>query len=121
MPRVVHFEIPASDPEQLVAFYSGVFDWQFQKWDGPEPYWLITTGKEGPGIDGGLMRRRDPAQPVVNTIDVPNVDDYAQKVEQAGGTIVVPKMAIPGMGWLVYFKDPDGNITGIFQNDAAAA
>ena len=27
MPRVLHFEIHATDPDQLMAFYSGLFGW----------------------------------------------------------------------------------------------
>jgi predicted enzyme related to lactoylglutathione lyase len=84
-------------------------------------YWLIGTGDSGPGIDGGLMKRRGPAESVVNTIDVPSVDDYVRKVESKGGTVVVPKMAVPGIGWLAYFNDPEGNMFGIMQNDPAAA
>lgn len=119
MPRPVHFEIPVDDPEKGQAFWSGVFGWQFSKWSGGD-YWMISTG-EGPGIDGGMMVRRDPAQPVVNTLDVPSVDEYCAKVESAGGLVVVPKMAIPGIGWLAYFKDPDGNIFGLMENDPSAA
>ena len=44
MPRPIHFEIPADQPERASAFYRDVFGWQFRKWDGPMPYWLITTG-----------------------------------------------------------------------------
>ncbi len=45
MPRPIHFEIPADDPDRAIAFYRDVFGWKFQKWEGPMPYWLITTGK----------------------------------------------------------------------------
>ena len=38
----------------------------------------------------------------------------------AGGTIVVPKMPIPTVGWLAYFKDPDGIIHGVYQDDKEA-
>lgn len=119
MPRPVHFEIPVDDPERAAAFWGSVFGWQFQKW-GDMDYWIVLTG-EGPGIDGGMLKRNDPAQPVTNTIDVPSIDEYIGKVEAAGGLIVVPKMAIPTVGWLAYFKDPDGNIFGIMQNDPTAA
>jgi len=51
MPRPVHFEIHAADPDRAVAFYETVLGWKFERW-GDLPYWLITTG-EGPGIDGG--------------------------------------------------------------------
>ena len=56
MPRVVHFEIHADDPERAISFYNSVFDWEFQKWEGPLEYWMIITGAEGtPGINGGAI------------------------------------------------------------------
>ena len=58
MPRPIHFEIPADQPERAIAFYQQVFGWRFQKWEGPMPYWLVQTGGEGPGIDGGLLARQ---------------------------------------------------------------
>ena len=58
MPRVVHFEIHADQPERAVRFYKELFDWQFHKWEGPMDYWLIVTGPDGqPGINGGLIAR----------------------------------------------------------------
>lgn len=121
MQRPVHFEIPSGDPETAMKFWTDVFGWKFSKW-GEMDYWLVTTGEEGSvGINGGLMPRRDPAQPVVNTMDVENIDAHAEKVTAAGGQIVVPKMAIPTVGWLAYFKDPDGNIWGLMQPDPSAA
>ncbi len=126
MARITHFEIHASDPEALVAFYSDLFGWQFTKWDGPMPYWLISTGDAAtPGINGGLLPRRGPKPdaglPVssyVCTADVDNLDDLIAKL---GGAVCVPKMAIPGVGWLAYANDPDGNIFGMMQADAGAA
>lgn len=122
MPRVVHFEIDAVKPEGAMKFYEKVFGWKFQKWEGPTEYWLITAGKEGePGIDGGLGKRKAGAGPAtVNTIDVPSVDEFAEKVKRNGGTIVVTKHAVPGVGWLVYFKDPEGNLFGIMEADESA-
>jgi uncharacterized protein len=127
MPRIVHFEIHAEDPQRAIRFYAAVFEWKFTEW-GPD-YSLVTTGPDGqPGINGGLLRRRGPApqngQPVnafVCTIDVPDLDDYLGRVEQNGGSIALPKMPVPGIGWLAYAKDPDGNIFGLMQSDSAAA
>ena len=85
------------------------------------PYWLITTGPEGqPGINGGLMPRRDPAQPCVNTMDVADIDASARAVERNGGQVVVPKMHVPDIGWLVYCKDTEGHIFGVLQKDSNA-
>jgi uncharacterized protein len=118
--RVVHFEIPCNDPQKTMDFFASVFGWSFQQF-GDVPYWSVITGPEGtPGINGGIMLKKDPMQPVANSILVDNIDEHILKVGQAGGLIVVPKMAIPGVGWLAYFKDPDGNIHGLYQHDPTA-
>lgn len=118
MPRVVHFEISADDTERAKQFYSGVFGWDFQDVGGPMEYSLVRTG-EGPGIDGGMFKRRGQVGHV-NTIDVPSVDEFAASVIAHGGEIVVPKNAIPGIGWLVYGKDTEGSIFGMLQHDPEA-
>jgi len=118
--RVVHFEIPCDDPEKTIDFFKNVFGWTFQKF-GNEEYWIAITGDEkSPGINGGIMKKRDPKQPIANSINVEDIDDAMKRVENAGGKIVVPKMPIPSVGWLSYFTDPDGNIHDIYQNDPSA-
>lgn len=120
MPRVVHFEISADEPERAVKFYSDVFGWNAEKWGGPKDYWLVTTGgDEQPGINGGVFKREGPVN-FVNTIDVPSVEDFAARVTESGGRVVVPKMAIPGVGYLVYCQDTESNVFGIMQGDEAA-
>jgi len=121
VPRVVHFEIDAKKPDRAIKFYEKVFSWKIKKWEGPVEYYLITTGKESePGIDGGLSRRTESEPSTVNTIDVPSVDEFIKKVEASGGTIIRPKMAVPGVGYMAYFKDPEGNIFGMMENDESA-
>lgn len=121
MNRVIHFEIHVDDLQRASKFFGDVFGWTFQKWDGPQEYWLISTGDpKSPGIDGGMMKRLDPAGAVYNTIEVPAIDEYIERVKVHGGVICVPKMAIPGVGWLAYFKDTEGNVHGIMQSDANA-
>src|SRR3954447_4557828 len=118
MPRVVHFEIHADDPSRAAGFYSDLFGWQITKWDGPADYWMVSTGAPPePGINGGIMRRMGPPPadmaPVssyVCTVDVPDLDASLAHVERLGRPVVVPKMPIPGVGWLAYAKDTEGNI-----------
>ena len=127
MPRICHFEIHAENPERAITFYTDVFGWKFQQWGG-QPYWLIETGpKEQPGIDGGLLPRHG-ASPVggeavnafVCTVDVDDLDAYIVKVTEHGATVAVPKMPIPTVGWLAYYKDTEGNIFGMMQSDPEA-
>ncbi len=123
MPRVVHFEISADDPARASAFYSNVFGWTFNKWDGPQEYWLIKTGPDGqPGIDGGLTKRQGPrpSQPCTTTIEVPSVDEYAGIITKNGGKILMPKDTIPSVGYFIYCQDSEGTAFGIIQFDPAA-
>ena len=122
MSRITHFEIPADDPERAIKFYEKVFDWQIEKWDGPIEYWLIMTGEEDkPGIDGGLARREDPTTGVENTIDVKDLDVSLANVKANGGKVIRPKIAVPGVGWMAYIKDTEGNVFGLMESDLEAA
>ncbi len=122
MSRVVHFELPADNPDRAIGFYTKAFGWSFQKFEGPSDYWLIKTGKDDePGIGGGLARRQHDGHVQVSVIGVANLDDAVKAIESAGGTIVVPKMAIPTVGHVAYFNDPEGNTMGVFQNDPSAS
>ena len=121
MPRVVHFEISAKEPEKLVDFYQKVFDWKVAKWEGPQEYWLVETGEaEEPGISGGIMRSDEVFSGTVNSVDVPDIDAYIEKVKQHGGEIVVEKHVIPGVGFNAYGKDVGGKLFGIHQEDSEA-
>lgn len=119
MPRPIHFEIHSPDAAKAVAFYERVFDWKFNKWEGPMEYYLASTGT-GPGIDGGLMPSRDGQPRVVNTVEVADVDEHVKKINAAGGQVVVPKMAIQGVGYVAYCTDPTGVLFGVMHNDPNA-
>lgn len=136
MARIVHFEIHVDDPARAIAFYTEVFGWNIEKWDNSMmDYWMIMTGdensqmkgREGQGIDGGMLRRQGKApqggEPVTSYVCMAEVDDldtYSDRVLKAGGTVAVEKMAVPEIGWLTYFKDTEGNIFGLMQPDSKA-
>jgi len=125
---VVHFEIPADQPERAMKFYRELFGWQFEHMGGPMDYSLVRTvptDAEGkptrPGVNGGIMRRMMPGQAPVNYIAVEKVDDFTRKAESLGAKVVVPRMPVPGMGWFAQLTDTEGNIFAIWQHDPAAA
>ena len=131
MPRPVHFEIHTANPERAIAFYAGMFRWRITKWEGSAPYWLVDTADpakpDEPGINGGMMQRMG-GGPVdgaavnawVCTVGVESVDQSVATAQRHGGTVALPKMPVPGVGWLAYVKDPDGNILGLMQSDTSA-
>jgi hypothetical protein len=119
MSRVVHFEIPTTDPQRSVEFYKKALGWKIKQW-GKEKYWMVTTGDEKtPGINGGIMLKKD-LKTTVNTVDVASVDKAVKKIVAAGGKLVRPKIAIPTMGWIAYCADPDGNVFGLMESDEKA-
>lgn len=121
MPRAIHFDLSADNPERAARFYGELFGWKVEKWQGPTDYWLLTTGEStAPGISGGVAARVHPADTTAVIYDVPSVDAYAEKVTAAGGTIREGKRALPGVGYLVMCRDPEGNTFGILQLDPAA-
>ena len=127
MRRPVHFEIHADDPERACDFYQSVFGWSIKRW-GEVPYWLIETGSGDPGIDGALLPRQGPTPAADNpvsayviTIDVEDVDATVRAIEAAGGSVAMPRHAVPGIGWHAYCKDTEGNVFGVMQPDSSAA
>ena len=122
----VHFEIPADDVDAVMAFYESVYGWTYQRVPMPDvaggEYILAITKEQGaPGMDGAIFKRSGPEDRPYSYIDVQSIDETLAKVEAAGGTVVQPKMAVPGVGWAAIVADPEGNPHGLFQDDAQAA
>lgn len=130
MSRLIHFEIHADDMERAKTFYENVFGWTFQDWSdyAGMPYFGAVTGDENePGINGALMQRRGPApnanQPLNGFACTMGVEDYditEAKILQNGGTVAMPKYALPQMAWQGYYTDTEGNLFGIHQPDTNA-
>ncbi len=103
-----------------MEFYRNVFGWQFNQW-GEQEYWLAKTGEDDiPGINGAIGPKREGFETPVNSLNTPNADATAEAIEENGGVIIMPKMAVPTVGWLIYFKDPEGNLHGAMEYDPEA-
>jgi hypothetical protein len=113
-----HFEIPVDDMQRAKKFYEELFGWKVTS-AGPdfEDYMLISTN----GISGGFMKRTDPSQTPINYINVENIDESLKKLEELGGTILMPKMPVKGLGWNAVVKDTENNTFGLWQDDKNAA
>ena len=112
---IVHVEISANDREAAGKFYANLLGWKIVQM--PEMnYATFDYGVEGVG--GGLnpVREDNPAGTVVVYVDTDDIDADLAKVEKLGGKVVTPKTEIPGMGGFGLFKDPTGNLIGLFTN-----
>jgi uncharacterized protein len=125
MSKVVHFEIPADDLDRAKNFYGSVFGWELQTMPMNEgEYTSVKTTDvdeqtqlptEPGAINGGMFVRDERVTSPVITIDVDGIDDSLKQIEAEGGSTVTPRTAIPGMGAFAYFKDPEGNVLGLWE------
>lgn len=121
--KVVHFEIPADDPARAKKFYEKSFAWKIEEYPGMGYYGVGTVpvnDKQEPtetgGINGGLGKREGPLAHPVFTIGVPDIERALAAVNKNGGKTVQPKQAVGDMGFTAYFRDPEGNVVGLWQN-----
>jgi uncharacterized protein len=119
--RPSHFEIPVDDPDRAEEFYSSVFGWTFQRYQGaPQYYGMANTGDAEPGINGALFQRGDDSETTL-TMSVDSIEKATQAIEAAGGKVLQGKTPIPSMGWFATCEDTEGNKFGLFTNDPNAA
>jgi predicted enzyme related to lactoylglutathione lyase len=124
MNTISYFEIQAVDPEKAIAFYAAVFGWIFSKEESiPIEYYRIKNA----GMNGGLLKRPAKTPPqefgtnaFVCSVEVEDFDATAMKIMNNGGTVALPKFAVPGKCWQGYFIDLENTTFGIFQVDEKA-
>lgn len=121
MNTIAYFEIQSSNPEREVKFYKKLFGWKFEKVEGLQiEYYRIETKT----ISGGLLKRPAAIPPMEHgtnaytcSVEVDNFDRVSELILQNGGTVAMPKFAIPGKCWQGYFLDADNNTFGIVEID----
>jgi predicted enzyme related to lactoylglutathione lyase len=119
--RPSHFEIPVDDPDRAEKFYSSVFGWNFNRYEGaPQYYGMAGTGEENPGINGALFQRTPDNNVVSITMSVDSIEDALAKVEAEGGKVKLGKTPIPSMGYFATCEDTEGNQFGLYKDDPSA-
>lgn len=118
---LAHFAINADNVDRARAFYERVFGWTFSAW-GPPGFYQI----QGCGQVMGALQGRRALNPLVKTIGfectigVPSIDAVEAAVVAGGGKILLARSVIVGVGTLMFFEDPEGNVFGAMQYDARA-
>jgi uncharacterized protein len=110
--KICYVELPALDVESSAAFYQEIFGWQIrQRGDGATAF-DDTTGE----VSGAWVTGRPASGPPGLLLYI-MVDDAAATVEaiaEHGGEIVQPIGAdTPEV--TARFRDPGGNVIGIYQ------
>lgn len=113
------FEIPVTDMGRAISFYEAVFGWTLepQVVDGYEMAFLPGS-EDGAGATGALARGDVyvPARsgPILY-FRVPSIDETLKRATAAGATILYPKKAVPGVGFVAEFEDSEGNRIALTQ------
>jgi uncharacterized protein len=101
------------DPEAAVAFYSGLFGWEFENVmppDAPAPYFIGRL----PGGDVAAVSSGEAA--AWNTyVWVEDAEASAARVHAAGGTVLVPAMDVGDAGRMAVCADPSGAPFRVWQ------
>jgi len=125
MPQVAHYAINADDLDRARRFYSAVFGWKFQAWGPPGFYMIEACDTLAVPLRAALQKRRElvPGVPMRGfecTISVPDIHAAAAAIEANGGKIVMQICTLTGIGRLLFFQDPEGNLAGAMQYDDRA-
>ena len=123
--KLTHFAIHIDDIERAKSFYDGVFDWVFSSY-GQDDFLQIKSDKSENGELIGAMQSRK-YSPVPEkiiglecTIGVESIDETIEKVKSNGGQVLMPKTAIPYVGYIAKFLDTEGNLICGMQYDNSA-
>lgn len=112
--NIVHIEIPTQNGKESAEFYEQLFGWHITR-DEQLDYTMFDT-HEGPG--GGFSPLGENLQvgDVLIYIHSDDIEADLMKAEALGGEIVMPKGEIPNTGWFGMFKDPTGNVIGLYTS-----
>ena len=113
-----YVELNSPDLEATAAFMRDVFGWEPQPFAAPA--YLVAPHGDGPGVDTGLLASRDGRPRTVPIIRVDSIAELRDRLESAGGTVVVEPFTIPGVGRGCYLTDPAGVLLGLHEYDAGA-
>lgn len=124
--KPTYFDLTVSNVAQAKAFFEATLGWHFEKFDMPYEYYRIQAGSPSePGIDGGVGAIANAplseGRPMTQiTMPVTNLNEVLARVVANGGSIVEPRMPIPGIGWYATCAEPGGLKFGLIEADTAA-
>jgi uncharacterized protein len=114
-------ELSTPDPDASAAFYRDVFGWGASEPGGEETGGYRMFQSAGSNV-AGLMGHMQEDQPTAwaSYVSVADADETAQKVTDAGGSVIVAPMDVTDLGRMAVFVDPTGAAFGVWQPKAFA-
>ncbi|MBC6457304.1 VOC family protein [Actinomadura sp. HBU206391] len=107
------FDICSPDVARARRFYEEMFGWAMNV-VAEEGYTLV-GGEDGRPMGGiGQAGPSSPYTPgIVVYFQVDDLDTALARAEELGGERTLDPQALPGMGRMAVFNDPDGNAVGL--------
>jgi predicted enzyme related to lactoylglutathione lyase len=113
--KICYLELPAADVARSSEFYSRVFGWRMRKRGDGATAFDDTTGQVSGAFVTGRSAAATPGLLVYIMMD--SVAATCEAVAAHGGTIV-QAMGADAPEITARFKDPGGNILGLYQEPA---
>lgn len=110
-----YLHIPAVDIQQSATFYEQVFGWKIHRRDADHASFDEGTGSISGAWVTDLAIAREPG--LLPYIYVDHIDDAIKLIEAHGGEVVKVPSA-EGTLWVANFRDPAGNVLGLWQEGA---
>jgi uncharacterized protein len=110
------FEIPVNNLDHAQKFYEAIFDIEMIPMEMPQIKMRLFPLEYDESIGGAICQRGKFYKPSIKSGPLiylngnPDLQNVLDKVEAAGGKIVIPKTQIsPGQGYMAVFLDNEGN------------
>ena len=83
MPRFVHIDIAADNPERAAEFYRQAFGWVVTRLPGPMPYWLVAVDPADPTALETVLTGGDDYE-ILATVPPGAAEAFAEAASRAG-------------------------------------
>lgn len=113
-----YFEIPVTDMNRAIDFYSRVFDVDFSKETIHDCEMAFFPFSEGEGITGALAKGKiykPSIEGCLIYLSVKSIDETMTKALDLGADELFPKTEVPNLGFSAEFKDCEGNRIALFE------
>lgn len=111
--EVVHFELPADDTARAREFYSSLFGWSFDTWEGPVEY---HQAQPAAGPSGAIYPSQEGERRPIVYFGTDDIRATVRRIRDLGGSADDPE-PIPGIGWYARCRDTEGNPISLYESD----
>jgi predicted enzyme related to lactoylglutathione lyase len=112
---IIHVEMVGNDHGELAAWYARHFGWTTQSFPELNYTSAATSDTPGTGVGFGTVSEGHPIGTIYCYIYTDNLDGTLAALLADGATILAPRMEVPTVGAMVWFRDPDGNPMALLQ------